>query len=83
MVFSNLVRFKALYKYICSWLLKKVCGLVQNGQCEKSCEIKGGGQEMAVMVQDDEKYFNSNSGQFAMFYPNFIRNQHKIHLNCC
>jgi len=21
-----------------------------NGQCEKSCEIKGGGEEMAVMV---------------------------------
>ena len=26
-------------------------GPVQNGKCEKSCEIKGGGgQEMAVMV---------------------------------
>jgi len=23
---------------------------VQNGQCEKSCEIKGDGQEMDVMV---------------------------------
>ena len=29
---------------------KKRCGPVQNGQFEKSCEIKGGGQEMAVMV---------------------------------
>jgi len=28
----------------------KKCGPVQNGQCEKSCEIKGGGEEMAVMV---------------------------------
>jgi len=25
---------------------KKRCGPVQNGQCEKSCKIKGGGQEM-------------------------------------
>ena len=27
-----------------------VCGPVQSGQNEKSCEIKEGGQEMAVMV---------------------------------
>jgi len=26
-----------------------VCGL-QEGHCEKRCEIQGGGQEMAVMV---------------------------------
>ena len=31
-------------------LAVKKCGPVQNGQCEKSCAIKGGGQEMAVMV---------------------------------
>ena len=29
---------------------KKWCGPMHKGQCEKSCEIKGGGQEMAVMV---------------------------------
>jgi len=29
---------------------EKRYGPVQNVQCEKSCEIKGGGQEMAVMV---------------------------------
>ena len=29
---------------------KKRCSPVQNGQCEKICEIKGGDQEMAVMV---------------------------------
>ena len=33
----------------------KQCGSIQNGQCEKSYEIKGGGQEMAVMVQVDDK----------------------------
>jgi len=39
---------------------------VQNGQCEKSCEIKGGSQEMAVMVQVDGKNFNNNnSGEFC------------------
>jgi len=30
-------------------LVVKKCGLDQNAQGEKSCEIKGGGQEMAVM----------------------------------
>jgi len=30
---------------------KKGCDPVQNGQCEKSWEIKGGGQEMGVMIQ--------------------------------
>ena len=34
---------------------KKKCAPVQDIQCEKSCEIKGGGQEMAVMVQIDGK----------------------------
>jgi len=29
---------------------KRRCGPVKNSQCEKSCEIKGDGQEMAVMV---------------------------------
>ena len=29
---------------------KKRCSLVQNSQCEKSCEIKGGDQEMAVTI---------------------------------
>ena len=29
---------------------KKRCGLFQNGYCEKGCEIKGGSQEMAVIV---------------------------------
>jgi len=29
--------------------VKKVCS-PQEGHCEKRCEIKGGGQEMAVMV---------------------------------
>jgi len=33
------------------------CGPVQNGQYEKNCEIKGSGQEMAVMVQVDGKKF--------------------------
>ena len=26
---------------------------VQNGQCEKGCEIKAGGQELAVMERSD------------------------------
>jgi len=43
-----------------------LCGPVQNGQCEKSCEIKGGGQEMAVIVKADGKIFNNNnSGEFC------------------
>ena len=42
-------------------LLLKKCSPVQNGQCEKSCQIKGGGQEMAVMVQVDGKKFNNNN----------------------
>jgi len=29
---------------------KKRCGPMQNGQGEKSCEILGGGHELAVMV---------------------------------
>jgi len=29
---------------------KKVCGL-EEGYCEKRCEIQGGGQEMTVMVK--------------------------------
>jgi len=29
----------------------KRCSLVQNGQGEKSCKIKGGSQEMAVMYR--------------------------------
>ena len=29
---------------------KKQCSPVQNGQSEKSCEIKGGSKEMAVML---------------------------------
>jgi len=29
--------------------VKKGYGPFQNGQCEKSCEIKGGTQEMVVM----------------------------------
>jgi len=29
--------------------VKKVCG-PKKGNCEKRCEIQGGGQEMAVMV---------------------------------
>ena len=31
----------------------------------KSCEIKGSGQEMAVMVQVDGKKLNNNSGEFC------------------
>jgi len=47
----------------------------------KRCEIKGGSQEMAVMVKVDGKNFNNNnSGQFVLLHP---RNQHKIHLSCC
>ena len=45
-----------VYKYKKKWYLcknsqavKKGCGL-QKSQSEKRCEIKGGGQEMAVMV---------------------------------
>ena len=34
---------------------KKRCDPVQNDHCEKSCEIKRGGQEMAVIVQVDGK----------------------------
>ena len=38
---------------------KKRCGPVQIGQCEKSCEIKGG-------IQADGKNFNNtNSGKFC------------------
>ena len=36
--------------------MKKRYNSVQNGKWGKSCEIKGGSQEMAVMVQVDEKY---------------------------
>ena len=32
-----------------SQAVKKECS-PQKGQCEKRCEIQGGGQEMAVMV---------------------------------
>jgi len=32
-----------------SQVVKKVCDL-QEGHCEKRCEIQGGSQEMAVMV---------------------------------
>ena len=57
---------------------------MHKGQYEKSCEIKGGGQEMAVMVQVDGKNFNNNNpGQFVLPHPSFTRNRHKIHLNCC
>jgi len=45
---------------------KKRCGPVYNGQCEKSYEMKGGGQEMVVMVKVDNKNFNNNnSGEFC------------------
>ena len=37
------------YLYKNSQAVKKGCGL-QKSQGEKRCEIKGGGQEMAVMV---------------------------------
>jgi len=37
---------------------KKSCGPVQNGQGEKSCEIKGDSQGMAVMVYVDGKNLN-------------------------
>ena len=48
---------------------KKRCHPIQNGQCEKSCEIKGGGQEMAVMVCIDSKNFNNNnSGKFCAVF---------------
>ena len=40
---------------------KKKCGPVQNGQCEKSCEIQVGSQEMAVLVGYNGKNCNSNS----------------------
>ena len=48
----NYVKWKIYLKI--AWLIKK-CAPVQNGQCEKSCEIKRGGQEMAVMVKVDDK----------------------------
>ena len=64
-----------------SLAIKKWCGPIQNGQKEKSYKIKGGVQEMAVMVQADGKNFNNkNAGHFVLPHP---RNQHKIHLNCC
>ena len=52
---------------------KGASGPVQNGQREKSCEIKGpGGQEMAVVVWIDGKNFsNNNSGQFVLPHPSF------------
>ena len=53
-------------------------GPVQNDQCEKSCEIKGGSQEMAVMVWVDGKNFNNNSGKFVLPYLSFTRSQHKF-----
>ena len=34
---------------------KKRCGPVKNDQCEKKFEIKGGNQEMAVLLQVDGK----------------------------
>ena len=47
----------------------------------KNCEIKGGGQEMAVMAKVHGKNFNNNnSGQFVLPHPSFTR---KIYLNCC
>ena len=43
--------------------------------------IKGGDQEMAVMIQADGKNFNNNnSGEYVLPHP---RIQYKIHLNCC
>jgi len=51
-----------------------VCGS-EEGHCEKRCGIQGGGQELAVMAND-------NSGEFVLPSPRFIRIWHQIHLNC-
>ena len=40
----------SFYTILVSKGFLKKCGPVQNGQGEKSCEIKGGGQEMAELV---------------------------------
>ena len=44
--------------------MKKGCGL-QKSQGEKRCEIKGGSQEMAVMVVNGKNFNNDNSGEFG------------------
>jgi len=46
-------------------------------QGEKSWEIQGGGQEMAVIVVDG-KNFNDNSEEFVLLHPSFSRNQQKF-----
>ena len=55
MLLSNLQKHKLNYKkkwnlHKNSQAVKKGVAPMQKGQGEKSCEIKGGGQEMAVMV---------------------------------
>ena len=58
---------------------KKRCGPVQSGQCEKSSEIKGGGQEMAVMVYVDGKNFNKTiQVSFVLIPSKAGMRQHKL-----
>ena len=56
---------------------------MHKGQCEKSYEIKRGGQELALMVQVDGKNFNNNSGEFCADSQQSWDEATQIDLNCC
>ena len=55
---------------------KKRCG-PQKGHGEKRCEIRCGGQEIAVMVGYWLNFNNDNSGEFCAAWS-----WHQIHLKC-
>ena len=62
MVYTNLIQTQLS--------CKKVCGL-QQGHCEKRCEIQSGRQEMAVMEANSKNFNPNNSGEFVLPSPRF------------
>jgi len=54
-----------------SQTLKKVWPIQKRAAWKKSCEIKGGGPEVAVVSDNGKIFNNNNSGKFVLLIQKF------------